>query len=118
MKMITFLMAAMSAAVLTSCGHNAVQYSDGIGINAGFDPDHLTASFTLRYGKILSVAVRDVTEVEMTGDASGSGEAAQASASTAGGVRVKIGRQINGYTCDLVKAGAGADQINAILKND
>lgn len=110
--------ASVAAALLVplcGCGHNAVQYSDGIGINAGFDPEHLTASFTLRYGKILSVAARDMFELEMSGEASGSGEAAQASATTSGGIRVKIGRQVNGAARDLIQAGATSDQIRALL---
>lgn len=118
MKTITLLMAAMAAAVLTSCGHNAIQYSDGIGINAGFDPEHLTANFTIRYGKILSVASRDMFELEMSGDATGSGEATQASAQTSSGIKIRIKRQINGAACDLVKAGATAEQINAMLQNE
>lgn len=104
--------------LLTACGHNAVQYSDDIGINAGFDPEHLTASFTLRYGKILSVASRDMFELEMSGDATGSGESASASAQTSSGLKVRIGRQINGAACDLIEAGATAEQITAILSSD
>lgn len=103
---------------LTGCGHNAIQYSDGIGINAGFDPEHMTASFTLRYGKILSVASRDMFELEMSGDATGSGEATQASAQTSSGLKIKIGRQINGAARDLIEAGATAEQINAMLQNE
>ena len=106
------------AAILTSCGHNAVVYSDGIGVNAGFDPEHLTANFTIRYGKILSVASRDMFELEMSGDATGSGEATQASAQTSSGLKIKIGRQINGAARDLIEAGATAEQINAMLQNE
>ena len=100
---------------LCACGHNAIQYSDGIGINAGVDPEHLTASFTLRYGKILSVASRDMFELEMSGDATGSGESAQTSARTSSGLKIRIGRQINGAARDLIEAGATAEQIDALL---
>lgn len=110
-------LAAFSVAMLTGCGHNAIQYSDGIGINAGFDPEHLTANFTLRYGKILSVASRDMFELEMSADATGTGEAAQSSAQTSSGIKIKIGRQINGAARDLIEAGATAEQINAMLQN-
>lgn len=103
---------------LTACGHNAIQYSDGIGVNAGFDPEHLTANFTLRYGKILSVASRDMFELEMTGDATGTGEAAQSSAQTSSGIKIKIGRQINGAARDLIEAGATAEQIHAMLNGN
>ena len=118
MKFITLFFAALSVAVLTGCGHNAIQYSDGIGINAGFDPEHLTANFTLRYGKILSVASRDMFELEMSGDATGSGEATQASAQTSSGLKIKIGRQINGAARDLIEAGATAEQIDAMLNGN
>ena len=115
---LTFCTAIAAAALLVplcGCGHNAVQYSDGIGIYAGLDPEHFTASFSLRYGKILSVAARDCFELEMTGDAAGSGESAQASAQTSSGLRIRIGRQVNGAARDLIEAGATADQIHALL---
>ena len=115
MERIKLFIYALSVALLTGCGHNAITYSDGIGINAGFDPEHLTASFTLRYGKILNVASRDKFELEMIGDATGSGESAQASAQTSSGLKIKIGRQINGAARDLIEAGATADQILAML---
>ena len=118
MRISLLITAAVLCGVLCSCGHNAIQYSDGIGINAGFDPEHLTANFTLRYGKILSVASRDMFELEMSGDATGSGEATQASAQTSSGLKIKIGRQINGAARDLIEAGATAEQINAMLQNE
>lgn len=105
--------------ILTGCGHNAVVYSDGIGFDAGLDPEHLSASFNLRYGKILTVAVRDVVKVKMTGEASGGTETTPANASTAtsSGVEVEIGRQVNGYARDLIEAGATAEQIRALLES-
>ena len=115
LKNIRLFLYALSVAMLTGCGHNAITYSDGIGINAGFDPEHMTASFTLRYGKILNVAARDVFELDLTGDVSGSGEATQASAQSSSGLKIKIGRQINGAARDLINAGATADQIRAML---
>lgn len=111
-------LAALSVAMLTGCGHNAITYSDGIGVNAGFDPEHLTASFTLRYGKILNVASRDMFELDMTGDAIADGEAAQSSAQTSSGLKIRIKRQINGAARDLIEAGATAEQISAMLSNE
>ena len=110
--------AALAFAMLTGCGHNAIVYSDGIGVNAGFDPEHLTANFTIHYGKILSVAIRDMFELEMSGDATGSGEATQASAQTSSGLKIKIRRQINGASRDLIEAGATAEQIHELLANE
>lgn len=120
-KTLTLFSAAALAAftlILTSCGHNAVVYSDGIGFDAGFDPEHFSASVRLRYGKILTVAVRDMVELEMTGEASGGQEQSTASASSASGLKVRIGRQVNGAVRDLIEAGATADQIRELLHGE
>lgn len=117
MKHKLLILAALGASVgLTACGHNAIQFSDGIGFNAGIDPEHMTANFTLRYGKILSVASRDCFELEMNGDATGGSETATASTHTSSGLKIKIGRQVNGYTRDLIEAGATEGQIRALLE--
>ena len=66
-------------------------------------------SLNLRYGKILSAVVRDNVELELSGkaDANGmSGDPNTAGASSDGNLKIQIGRQINGATVDLVKAGA------------
>jgi len=113
------ILALAAAALLSGCGHNALVYSDGIGFDAGLDPEHFSASFNLRYGKILTVAVRDCVEMKMTGEAQGgteTGTPATASTSTAAGVELKIGRQINGYTRDIIEAGATEEQIRALLE--
>ena len=62
-----------------------------IGFDAGVDPEHFSASFNLRYGKILSVAVRDNAEIEMTGAAQGGQDSSNASTSTSSGIKIKIG---------------------------
>ena len=114
------LMISSIVPMLAGCGHNALVYSDGVGFDVGLDPEHFSASFNLRYGKILTVAVRDCVEVEMTGDVQGgteTGTAATASTSTSAGVKMKIGRQVNGAACDLVEAGATAEQISALLNS-
>lgn len=118
---IKLFFAALAVALLTGCGHNALVYSDGIGFDAGLDPEHFSASFNLRYGKILTVAVRDCVEMEMTGEAQGgadTGTPATSSATTTAGVKLKIGRQVNGYTRDMIEAGATADQIRALLESE
>ena len=101
---IKIFFATIAAILFCGCGHNAIQFSDGIGFDAGVDPEHFSASFNLRYGKILSVAVRDNAEIEMTGAAQGGQEASDASTSTSSGIKIKIGRQINGYTVEALKA--------------
>ena len=113
-----FIIAAAVAAVgiLAGCGHNAINYGDGTGFDFGINPENWTASFTLRYGKILSAVTRDNVEIEVSGktDADGSTGAektAAAKVGTDGTLKVKIGRQINGAAVDLVKAGAPAEKV-------
>ena len=117
MKNLFLIVAAVIAAgLLAGCGHNAIQYGDGIGFDAGVNPENWTASFTLRYGKILSAVTRDNVEIEVSGktDAdgtSGAEKTATAKVGTDGTLKVKIGRQINGAAVDLVKAGAPAEKV-------
>ena len=125
MKNLFLVGAAVCAAViLAGCGHNAVTYGDGIGFDAGVNPENYTASFNLRYGKILSAVTRDNVEIEVIGktDAngtSGTEKSGNAAVSTDGTLKIKIGRQINGAAVDLVKAGADADKvIDALTKAD
>ena len=125
MKNLFLVGAAVCAAViLAGCGHNAVTYGDGIGFDAGVNPENYTASFNLRYGKILSAVTRDNVEIEVTGKADADGAAGtEKSGSTAvttdGTLKVKIGRQINGAAVDLVKAGVDPDKvIDALTKAD
>jgi len=116
--------AVCMAVFLTACGHNAVTYGDGIGFDAGVNPENYTASFNLRYGKILSAVTRDNVEIEVTGKtdangASGTEKSGNAAVSTDGTLKIKIGRQINGAAVDLVKAGADADKVvDALTKAD
>ena len=108
--------AILAAGLLAGCGHNAIQYGDGIGFDAGINPENWTASFTLRYGKILSAVTRDNVEIELTGSADANGSAGTEKSGTSGVVtngnlRVKIGRQINGAAVDLVEAGANPEKV-------
>lgn len=111
------IVAAIVAAVTTAgCGHNVVQYSDGIGFETTMRPDTGNFGITFRYGKILSATVRENSEIEMTGDGQGggaAGESGNASASSSGSVKIKIGQQITGYYVDALKAGATKEQLEA-----
>ena len=125
MKKLFLVGAAVCAAViLAGCGHNAITYGDGIGFDAGVNPENYTASFNLRYGKILSAVTRDNVEIEVTGKtdangASGTENSGTAAVNTDGTLKIKIGRQINGAAVDLVKAGADADKVvDALTKAD
>ena len=114
MKEIFLTLAIPALLVLSACGHNSVIYGDGIGVDVGVDPEHMMASFTLRYGKTLTAVTRDNVEIELAGKADADGVPAQNGKSkvgTDGNLRVKIGRQINGYAVDLVEAGADPGKV-------
>jgi len=115
--------AIVAAGLLAGCGHNAINYGDGLGFDMGVNPENYTMSFNLRYGKILSAVTRDNVEIAVTGKADANGttgteKSATGSVGTDGGLRVKIGRQINGAAVDLVKAGADADKVLKTLDGD
>ena len=99
--------------MLAGCGHNAINYSDGIGLETTFRPDSGNFGVTFRYGKILSVVARENTEVEMTGEGQGAGDTdgKNGNASSSGSVKIKIGQQITGYYVDALKAGATAEEL-------
>lgn len=108
--------AVIAAGLLAGCGHNAINYGDGLGFDMGVNPENYTMSFNLRYGKILSAVTRDNVEIELTGKANADGstgaeKTATSSVGTDGNLKVKIGRQINGAAVDLVKAGADANKV-------
>lgn len=108
------LAASGISVVLAGCGHNAVTYGDGIGFDAGINPENCTASFNLRYGKILSAVTRDNVEIELSGNSSGTGEKS-GGVKTDGNLKIRIGRQINGAAVDAIKAGADPEKvINAL----
>ena len=116
MRKIMLVLAAMCAALLTGCGHNSIQYGDGVGFDFGINPENWTASMNLRYGKILTAVTRDNVEIELSGNAiadtqTGAEKTALSKVGTDGNLKIKIGRQINGAAVDLVKAGASADKV-------
>ena len=115
-KIMLVLAAVCLATMLTGCGHNSIQYGDGVGFDFGINPENWTASMNLRYGKILTAVTRDNVEIELSGNASadtqtGAEKTALSKVGTDGNLKIKIGRQINGAAVDLVKAGASADKV-------
>ena len=115
-KIMLGLAAVCIAAMLTGCGHNSIQYGDGVGFDFGINPENWTASMNLRYGKILTAVTRDNVEIELSGNASadtqtGAEKTALSKVGTDGNLKIRIGRQINGAAVDLVKAGASADKV-------
>lgn len=115
MKHISIVIGAVILAavvmLLTGCGHNVVNYSDGIGFETTFRPDSGNFGFVFRYGKILSACVRENSEVEMTGDGKASGSESAGSAAASGSLKIKIGKQITGYYVDALKAGAKPESL-------
>lgn len=108
---------------LCSCSHNVIQYGDGLGFDCGINPENYTASFNLRYGKILSAVIRDNVEIEVSGKtdangATGAEKSGSAAVATDGSLKVKIGRQINGAATDLVKAGADPNKVLEALTGE
>lgn len=115
-KLVLAFAAICIAAILTGCGHNSIQYGDGVGFDFGINPENWTASMNLRYGKILTAVTRDNVEIELSGNASadtqtGAEKTALSKVGTDGNLKIRIGRQINGAAVDLVKAGASADKV-------
>ena len=115
-KIMLVLAAVCLATMLTGCGHNSIQYGDGVGFDFGINPENWTASMNLRYGKILTAVTRDNVEIELSRNASadtqtGAEKTALSKVGTDGNLKIKIGRQINGAAVDLVKAGASADKV-------
>ena len=105
MKKTLILVSAAFAALLSAgCGHNALQYSDGIGLELGFIPEQYQLAINFRYGKILSAVVKEKAEVslESTGGLVSGGTSPQA-ADTQATTRLimKTGDQITGYKVEL-----------------
>ncbi|MBE6369684.1 MAG: hypothetical protein E7056_05950 [Lentisphaerae bacterium] len=102
------------------CSHNSITYSDGVGFETTLRPDTGNFGVLFRYGKILSVAARENTEVEMVGAGNGSSgdKSTVANAAADGSVKVKIGSQVTDYFVDAIKAGATFDQLEKYLKKD
>ena len=122
MKEIFLIVSLGLMPLLSSCAHNAIVYGDGIGLDVGVDPEHFMASVTLRYGKTFTAVTRDNVEIEMAGKADMDGlpsaeKKSDGKVATDGNLRIKIGRQINGYAVDLVKAGADAQKVVEALSN-
>lgn len=115
-RTVAFLGLFVLLAILAGCGHNAIQYGDGVGLDFGINPENWTCSFTLRYGKILSACVRENAELEITGgnDTTGNGGSATGGATTKteSSVKIKVGKQITGNYVDAVKAGATPEQLD------
>jgi len=117
MERIKIFIAAFVMAMLTGCGHNAIVFDKGFGFHAGVDPEHFSADVRFVYGEALTLATRDMIELELVSDVEGGQEQATADVKTGSKLRIKIGRQANGYARDLIEAGATAEQIHELFFN-
>ena len=102
---IFLLLAIFITVLLAGCGHNAVQYSDGIGLEVGFIPEQYQVAVNFRYGKILSAVVKEKAEVtlESSGDFSAAENPASASTNATTRLTLKTGDQVTGYVVDLAE---------------
>lgn len=109
--LICVLMAAgIITLLLTGCGHNAIVYGDGIGLEVGFVPDQYQVAVTFRYGKILSAAVKEKAEVSLETDTGNVGSLETSAVQTDTKVKTKLllktGDQVTGYVVDLAEVEA------------
>jgi hypothetical protein len=116
-KIPVVVVAVIATILLAGCGHNAIIFDKGVGFRAGFDPEHLSADVRFVYGEALTLATRDMVELELASDVEGGQEQSAADVKTGSKLRIKIGRQINGAARDLIEAGATSDQIHELLQN-
>ena len=100
---------------LSGCSHNTVSYGDGIMLETTLNPEAYAFGISFRYGKILTVCVRENAELEMQGSGSGTagtGESGRtAGAQSTGNVKLKIGQQITGYYVDALRSGAKPEEL-------
>lgn len=110
-----FVLGLLIVLLVAGCSHNIITYGDGIQAEAGWIPDQYKVSACFRYGKILSICVRENAEIEMDGIGSGNAgsDGKTAGASNSGSVKVKIGPQVTGYYVDALKAGAKPAELRS-----
>ena len=110
-KHFVLIVAGFAACILCSCGHNAIVFGKGLGLRAGFDPEHMSADVSFIYGEQVVVAGRDNIKIKLKTGVNGGQENATASTSADSVFEIEIGQQINGYTVDAIEAGADVKDI-------
>lgn len=112
---LTITAAVLAVIIGGGCSHNTVSYGDGIMLETTLNPEAYAFGVSFRYGKILTVCVRENSEIEMQGAGSGTagtGDGGGSSgANSSGNVKIKIGRQITGYCVDALKAGMKPEEM-------
>lgn len=112
MSKIIFILSAFVACVITGCSHNGITYSKGLGFETTIRPDTGNFGITLRYGDVLTAAMRENAEVELD-SAAEAGVGESTSTSTSNKLKFRVGKQITGYYVDAIKAGASPEQLDA-----
>jgi len=122
-KILMVILCAISALILTGCGHNLATQSKGWGIDVTWNPDAYMPSLRLGYWDISYAMMKENTEVEMTSEAglkadTGNGEkkesslSAVASGTVGNKVVMKTGAQTNGYVVDVLTSPNAKDNDN------
>ena len=95
MKTILFSFILLSVLLLSGCGHNMVTYGNGIMLQTTVNPETYTVGLSIRYGKILTVALRENTKVSVDTETTESGVTES--------IYIETGDQLNGYYVDALK---------------
>lgn len=108
-KTIALLSICGIAFLLAGCGHNAVQYSDGIGVELGLIPDQYQIALNFRYGKIFSAVVKEKTEIMLETEGGGEVDKSDTAAGKTSNKTIltfKTGDQVTGRMVELEEAKA------------
>ncbi len=104
------MLAVLMSIMTTGCGHNAVVYSDGIGLDASINPENYTLGINFRYGKILTAAVKEKTKINMKAgmtqeSKTGTSETNTGTITTGldSELTFETGDQVTGYVVELEK---------------
>ena len=103
---IAYTLAAIAFIVLclTGCGHNCIIVSDGLGFETTANPETFAFGLSIRYGKIITIAVKEKSQVSIE---TGLKQQNESGTSNVLGLDTKIsvltGDQVTGYTVELEK---------------
>lgn len=111
-RILIFMAAAGMLLGIGGCGHNVLTYGDGFGIETTIKPDSGNFGVIIRKGNILSLCVRENTEVEMDEGFEFAGtESTGTGTNSKGKIRMTVGPQITGYYVDAIEAGADPETL-------
>ena len=111
------LLIAFTVILVTSCGHNVVTHSRGIGMDLSWDSSNYIPSFRIGSWDVTNTVIKENTDLEAstitnaglgtdvnTGNSTTTVPGNKAQASTQGGIQIKVktGPQTNGYVKDVL----------------